>query len=262
MRRRTYEEKEENRQRMLTVLENATGWVPAGYVRKRLSDPPKIGVMRKDLRRMVDGGTLECVGKGGAGNPYRYAITGRFQQEQRITERPSGRSCAECGVTSTVQWRGELCNACGVRKYKAAAKKTRMANSTANNKRAWLPAEEQQLIDEVLTHDNPQKVLADIAQAHGRTVNAIGARLYKLSREGRIEWGTRTGTSKTTPAQTLHSRAREAAPISDDGSIASQVAGIETLRSVVAQYLAGNKTLNELQDAYYNAGGAPWKVRE
>ena len=135
----------------------------------------------------------------------------------------------------------------------------------------WFPAEVQQLIDEV----RDGMTIAEMAQTHGRTEKAIENRLYRLSKAGRIEWGTRTGTPRqaATPTTEFDKTQPKTASASDavaslgitidktvvDGkqwevlpvmSFAQRAARHEALHTCVGAFLNGKVTLEGLRNAY------------
>ena len=79
---RTFDEKETDRNNIITVLLQATDWVRPGWVSKRITTCRK-NIVNHDLATMAAGGTLERTAK-----PFRYAIAGRFQKNQFIKNRP------------------------------------------------------------------------------------------------------------------------------------------------------------------------------
>ena len=113
--RRTHEEREEDRQRVLLALENAIDWLTIGSIRGRVGSLTKQQA-KSTVRSLYGGGTIERQGRGGSGNPYRYALPGKFTPNQLVVER--------IRVTAP---KGEA----------------------PNGSHKWLPAEVQQLIDEI-----------------------------------------------------------------------------------------------------------------
>ena len=114
----------------------------------------------------------------------------------------------------------------------------------------WFPAEVQQLIDEV----RDGMTIAEMAQTHGRTEKAIENRLYRLSKAGRIEWGTRTGTPRQAATPTtefdktvVDGKQWEVLPVM---SFAQRAARHEALHTCVGAFLNGKVTLEGLRNAY------------
>ena len=125
----------------------------------------------------------------------------------------------------------------------------------------WFGSEVRQLIDEV----RDGMTIAEMAQTHGRTEKAIENRLYRLSKEGHIEWGTRTGTPRqaATPTTDFDKTEPKTASASDAvaslGSIfapkppmsfGAQAARHEALHTCVGAFLKGKVTLDGLRNAY------------
>ena len=234
--KRTHEEREGDRQRVLLALENANDWMTIGTIRDRVSGLTKYQA-RGTIKSLHSAGTIERQGRGGTGNPYRYALTGKFVPSQLIAEREKAPDIITRVRTTTPK------------------------DEAPNGSYKWLPAEVQQLIDEIRAKNMVRgDDLTDIADAHGRTVSAIDNRLYLLAKEGRIEWGTRTGTPRET--------AKAASPLTYKGPrppittvpLSKQVEALEQkerdwqktmdeLIATVRDYCEGNLTGKQLREA-------------
>tara|TARA_R110000824_G_scaffold58859_2_gene158701 strand:+ start:826 stop:1218 length:393 start_codon:yes stop_codon:yes gene_type:complete len=103
----------------------------------------------------------------------------------------------------------------------------------------WFPAESQQLIKEL----KDGMSVEEMAEKHGRSVASIKSRLYRLNREGSIEWGKR----KASPQQVANPYT---APTQTPGiNIMHEVTTLVTLKRVVREFLNGDATLDDLKEA-------------
>ena len=124
---RTFDEKETDRNNIITVLLRAKDWVRPGWVSKRIMTSTK-NLVNHDLVTMTAGGTLQRTAK-----PFRYAIAGKFQKNQFIKDRPERKmaktSCITCGTTKTSQWRLKrtTCNICYCRERREAKRAENIA---------------------------------------------------------------------------------------------------------------------------------------
>tara|TARA_Y100000310_G_scaffold329719_1_gene400088 strand:- start:4053 stop:4436 length:384 start_codon:yes stop_codon:yes gene_type:complete len=101
----------------------------------------------------------------------------------------------------------------------------------------WFPAESQQLIKEAKSGMSVE----EMAIEHGRSEASIKSRLWRLDREGSIEWSTRR--NKASPKQV-------APPTPTPGiNIMHEVTTLVTLRRVVTDFLNGEATLDDLKEA-------------
>jgi hypothetical protein len=147
------------------------------------------------------------------------------------------------GIKSTWKWVGR----------RVASKDTH-----PNRCMKWFASEVQQLIDEV----RDGMTIAEMANIHGRTEKAIENRLYRLSKEGRIEWGTRTGTPRQAATPTTDfEKGDETTPSlgsmfdrvfapKPPMSFGAQAARHEALHTCVGAFLNGKVTLEGLRNAY------------
>tara|TARA_R110000751_G_scaffold97278_1_gene189296 strand:- start:171 stop:560 length:390 start_codon:yes stop_codon:yes gene_type:complete len=103
----------------------------------------------------------------------------------------------------------------------------------------WFPAESQQLIKEL----KDGMSVEEMAIEHGRSEASIKSRLYRLNREGSIEWGKR----KASPQQVA---IPAWSPSGTPGiNIMHEVTILVTLKRVVKEFLNGDATLDDLKEA-------------
>jgi len=242
--RRTRQQQEQDRQELRQVLENADGWVPFGYIITRVDSSYQQA--KTDLRNMVVSGLYQIVsipGRG-RGNKSKWAHMDNVRDEAALQMQQGDISAAIDAVTP----RG---------------RRQRVSKATHPNRcMAWFPAEEQQLIDEV----RDEMTLEQMADEHGRTEKAVESRLYKLTREGRIAWTTRTGTPLTDFIKaedvTTYRPSSPQPPQKDvrppdtqetagmQLTFPQRAARLQSLHTCVGGFLNGNITLDGLAAAY------------
>ena len=240
--RRTNEQRRTDRNILRKVLEDAPGWVGLGYIITRVDTGTN--QTKQDLRDVVAQGMYQIVKTPGQGRgkSAKWAHMNNVRDE-----------LAADILTSEVKTVPDT------NKPRRTASKL----IHPNRMMAWLPAETQQLVDEVRNG----MTLTEMAHEHGRTEKAIESRLYRLAREGRIKWGTRTGTplrpaqvaAPTTDFDKATPNASESDATPSLGSIfapkppmsfGAQAARHEALHTCVGAFLKGKVTLNGLQNAY------------
>ena len=209
------------------MIEAAPGWVTFGYIISRVDAGNN--QTKKDLRDIVADPMIQIVMTPGQGR---------------------GKKAKWAHINNV---RHELASDIVNRRTRRTVSK----ESHPNRCMAWLPAEVQQLINEV----RDGATLAEMAVAHGRTEKAIENRLYRLSKAGSIAWGTRTGTplQAARPA-TDYDKSGETITSEEPPSLGStpkppmsfgaQAARHEALHTCVGAFLKGKVTLDGLRNAY------------
>tara|TARA_R110000751_G_scaffold13957_3_gene46063 strand:- start:34 stop:846 length:813 start_codon:yes stop_codon:yes gene_type:complete len=263
---RTFDEKETDRNNIITVLLQAKDWVRPGWVSKRIMTSSK-NLVNHDLVTMVAGGTLQRTTK-----PFRYAITGKFQRNQFIKDLPKKPSCIGCGTTKTSQWRvkGTTCNICYCRERREAKKANNIApqdvdllddskyddnikppfdwyeaSKTSHANKGWSDAEIKVLISEV----RQQLSVLEIARKHGRTVKAISSRIYKLIAEGKIDNHGGKSVINHNPPSRVNREVRGNTLLDGVSELVERSEKYSALQAAVVKFLQGNLTLAELKEA-------------
>ena len=115
-------------------------------------------------------------------------------------------------------------------------------HETAERRRLkWFPAESQQLIKEAKSGMSVE----EMAEKHGRSVASIKSRLWRLDREGSIEWGTRRNKAPSERATQPYTTPTQTPGI----NIMHEVTKLVTLNRVVKDFLNGDATLDDLKEA-------------
>ena len=221
--RRTNQQRDQDRNTLCDVLKEAPGWVTFGYIISRVD--AGVNQTKQDLRSMTESGDYDILTTPGRGRGMktRWTHSDNVNSLGRFTSHREGNR---------------------------ARRRTVSKASHPNRCMRWLPAEEQQLVDEVRNG----MTLEEMAHKHGRTEKAIENRLYRLSKAGRIAWGTRTGTPRANTDfeksdETTPSLASIFAP-KPPMSFGAQAARHEALHTCVGAFLKGKVTLDGLQNAH------------
>ena len=244
--RRTNEQRRTDRNTLRDVIEEAPGWVTFGYIITRVDTG--VNQTKQDLRDIVAEGMYQIVKTPGQGR----GKSAKWAHMNNVRDELAADIIAP--EVKTVS-------------HTKTPRRTASKATHPNRMMAWLPAETQQLIDEVRNG----MTLTEMAHEHGRTEKAIESRLYRLSREGRLAWGTRTGTplrpaqvaAPTTDFDKTEPRTASASDvvtslgitIAKPLSFGQQAARYESLHTCVGAFLNGKVTLEGLRNAYEQCKG-------